>query len=223
METTIKETLQQAGNQILPAPNKSESGKTSVFSENFGKFERRGSTYTHKIYMARRNDPIVGFSKPLNQFEPADKMDLLKKIVRRLANNSKNYLGPGCRVEFYHNRSDSDLDTIRLFTLYPDRYDPNPHVIHYGWMIDFLNQFYTPIVSQYVQDLNFCGPTDVGVPVGATIRLTEVPITPTDRYSKSRRFSSLEELRTYCNTLIAGGEPTGRVGDYMFKMSQRLS
>ncbi len=213
---TLKTALKQRVDQIqIDTPP--DQTAPSVFVENFGKFERIGSTFTHKIRRPMRTQ-LVGHSKPVNQPEPDDKQALLKKIVRRLTSSSKNYLGPGCSIEFYQNRSHFDRDSIHLFTLYPDRWEPNPQILHWHWLIQFLNHFYTPTVEGYVQDLSGSTPTaTVAAP-----KSTPLPAPPVakgvDPFSLTRRFRNTAELNAYCAQLGRDGHAPGLVGDYMVKM-----
>lgn len=211
--------MQEATGQLRVESKLPERAAPSVYTQNFGKFERLGATYTHLIKVPRIGE-TKGHSKPMNQPEPDDKQKLLKDIVSRLARSSKGYLKPGNSIAFYHNRSNFDRDSVKLFTLFADRYEPDPHILTWHWLIQFLEFFYTPTTVSYVQDLSGNAPP---VPQAAPSQVsTRQPSTQQkNTLSMNMRFNSMAELKQYTEALIADGHAVGQVGDWMVKMLEK--
>lgn len=89
---------------------------------NFGKFERKGSTFYWQ-YNYRNNPEMVrhGYSKPQGQSEKPDKMKLLEDILTRLFIKG-TYLKQIEKFMMYRCVSNDNKDNIELFTIYPHNY-----------------------------------------------------------------------------------------------------
>lgn len=192
--------------QVQPTTQLPAEGASGTFYQNFGKFERPGSTFSWKIFRPGR-EKLVGYSKPRGMAEKANKQELLLDCIRRLAN--RDYIREGLRVEFYRNFSDDDNDSVKLMTMYGSRFVAEPPILQQAWLIKFLSNFYNPIVYNYNAGELF--PTGgqstppegkVLVPDGSGAK---------DPFDLSRRFKTSDSLLQYIEQLTLAGHPHGRI------------
>jgi len=184
---------------------------SSTFTRNFGKLERIGSTFSWKIFRPGR-EKLLGYSKPKEMAEKANKQELLMDCIRRLAN--KGYIKEGLRVEFYRNFSDDDNDSVKLMTLYGTRFIPEPVVITQEWLMKFLKNLYNPVVYNYGNELFPTGGKPAP-PEGTAIIPDSAKQAPAkDPFDLSRTFKTEDALHKYVEKLIREGHPNGRVEDY---------
>lgn len=221
--TTYRDAITLVKDEVQLGSWQAQWKRPSEFQLNFGLFERIGSQYTHEIIRPEPYTSFRGYSKPTNQKELPDKQALLKKIVKRLG---PRYLKPGCRMEFYQNRTDNDRDTIHIFTLWPERWEPNPQCLHWLWLKEHFDRVYSPTAQHYVQDLSGTGlqPVQVQVAVVPAPVPSTGPIRPPgngDVFSKTIAFSNTKQLREYCEKLLRDGYASGAVGSYMLAMCER--
>lgn len=96
---------------------------------NFGKFERKGSTYCWQ-FNYRNNPDMVrhGYSKPKGQSEKADKMKLLEDIITRLFVKG-GYLRQIEKFIMFRCVSNDNKDNVELFTIYPHNYQLSPILV----------------------------------------------------------------------------------------------
>ena len=195
---------------VRPQTQLPEDGRDGTFFRNFGKFERHGSTYMWKIYRPRLQT-LVGYSKPRDMAEKANKQELLLDIIRRLA---KGYIRDGFRIEMYRNYSPSDDDSVKFLTLYGSRFIPEPVVIDQTWLMKFLKNLYNPVVYNYGTEMFPTG----GKPAPAEGKSlipepAKIPLS-NDPFDLNRGFKSSEELLDYVDKLDREGHPKGRISDY---------
>ncbi|WP_288424246.1 hypothetical protein [uncultured Spirosoma sp.] len=182
-------------------------GNSSTFVRNFGKFERPGSTFSWKIFRPGR-EKLIGYSKPRDMAEKANKQELLLDCIRRLANN--NYIREGLRVEFYRNFSDDDNDSVKLVTMYGSRFIPETAILEQAWLIKFLKNFYNPVVHSYGSELFPTG----GQPAPPTGKVLVPDNVHKDPFDPERRFKTEDALMNYIEKLQREGHPKGRIEDY---------
>lgn len=195
-----------------PLPTESPS----VFHQNFGKFERAGSTYSWRI-MIPRKPKLHGHSKPRNMAEKANKQELLLDCIRRL--NAKDYFREGNQVEFYRNWSDDDRDSQKMFTLHGTRFSAELCIQDQYWLNKYLHSLFSPPVHHY-------GSRDDMFPTGGNAQTPAGKILIPDGsgykdpFDLSRRFKTLDDLSEYTTRLLEAGHPHGRVLDFQQKKAQ---
>lgn len=120
----------------------------------FGKFERKGSTFTFKIVFYN-GKTINGHSKPAGQTEPYkdNKLRLLENILTRLLIKN-NYLKDIQYMTVHRCTTDFDKDNIELFTLFPNKYELSralaPKRDEFAMRLrEILDSFYNPKSQVY--------------------------------------------------------------------------
>ena len=227
---TIKHVLQQqaapdASTQIGVSFGRPEDNVPSVWVENFGKFERSGSTFSMRHFKGVKRY-AVGHSKPLNQPEPLDKQKLLKDMVSRMMRSGR-YLTAGRSIEVYRNFSDFDRDSVHLFTLFDNRWQAEPAIIarpELSWLIQFLHHLYTPSVNTYGTELIPGKPQaePTVVPEGIALIPDPKQQTKVDPFDVARRFKNFDELQNYTEKLTRDGHPHGQIVAYYQTVSIKL-
>lgn len=193
-----------------PAP---ADGRDGTFSQNFGKFERLGATFSWIIHRPGTYK-LYGHSKPKNMAEKANKQELLIDCIRRLAH--KGYIREGLRIEFYRNFSDSDADSVKIVTLHGTRYVPEPCIITgQEWLIKYLNNFYNPVIYNYGRDMFPTNEYAAELPANrAIIPDPATQASVKDPFDLSRTYKSCDELMRYTEKLQRDGHPHGRITEY---------
>lgn len=214
------QSVSQVTNQVFdpqtspqnPPPSDGRNGK---WLQNFGKFERPGSTFHWWIYRPRLYR-IPGYSKPVGMAEKANKQELIMDIVTRLTKSGK-YTREGMRIEFYRAFHPTDDKKSRhLFTLYPARFVPEPEIINQTWLIQFLQNHYSPPVYYY-DPLAELFPT--GEPIQSPANTALIPdpqqqASRKDPFDIHRSFKDSDALISYVEKLLHTGHPRGRVEEF---------
>lgn len=215
----MSESLGAQINQFGPA------NTASAFHDNYGKFQREGSTYVWKITRPGKTT-LPGYSKPKNPMqEKANKQDLIMDIVRRMHRAAGGaYLQHGGSITFYRCFSNYDSDNVKIFTLFENRYEIEVVAIGEAFLVKFLADFYRSSATVYGTALF---PTGDDIAAAPPIGKQVIPDRPAwnakpDPYDETRRFKTSDSLVDYVQALIERGEPKGRVEDYYRKMSIKL-
>ena len=206
---SIGQVTNQAFNpETRPTTPIPEEGNTSTFIQNFGKFERPGSTYMWKIFRPGR-EKLMGYSKPAGNSEKANKQELLLDIIRRLSH--KNYIREGIRVEFYRNFSEDDNDSVKLMTLYGTRFLPESIVLTEAWLMKYLKNLYNPVVYNYGNEMFPTGGKSTPPEGTALIPDVTKQAPAKDPFDPTRTFKNEDALMNYAEKLLREGHPHGRV------------
>ncbi|MCX6216372.1 hypothetical protein [Spirosoma sp.] len=200
--------------ETSPQTQLPEEGRNGTFIKNFGRFERAGATYHWKIFRAGR-EKLIGYSKPLNMAEKANKQELLLDCVRRLVRNG--YIKEGMRIEFYRAFHESDDDqSVKIFTMYGTRYIPEPVILTESWLIAFLKNVYSPPVSYYNPSAGLFPTGGKNEPPANTAIIPDPAhqLSAKDPFDLGRSFKNEDALMNYMQKLLDNGEPRGRVEEY---------
>ncbi|GAB3761514.1 hypothetical protein [Spirosoma pomorum] len=201
-----------------PVANGPADGNTSTFIQNFGKFERAGSTYSWKITRPRLSK-LGGHSKPLGQPEKPNKQELLKDCIGRLVR--KGYLKDGYSITIFRNISDDDSESKKLMTLYDRRFVPEPLIVTEGWLMKYLKDLYNPVVYDYGTSELFPTGNNSPMPDGMAVIPDSSKQAPMkEAFDLERKFKSEDALHDYVAKLTRDGHPKNRIEDYYRKMIQ---
>ncbi len=197
----------------IPVRPKTVTNPDSPFWQNFGKFERIGSTYCWQISFPGRRTPLYGSSKPTGQAEKFDKQQLLKDIIKRIYTK---YAQAGFEMKIYRCFTDHEKDNVHLFTLHQTRVIPEPVILGETWLMDWLQHFYSSPVQTYGTELiPKPVPRQTAPPAGRAVipdKAKQAP--PKGPFDESRQFKSEDALWNYAQRLLADGHAQGRVMDF---------
>ena len=212
-------TAQVFDQSVRPQTMPPEDGRNGLFIKNFGKFEREGSTFHWKIFRPGR-EKLLGYSKPKDMAEKANKQELVMDVVRRL---SKNYLKEGMRIEVYRAYDPTDDNqSVKLFTLHATRFIPEPVILSELWLIGFLKNIYSPPISYYDPGASLFPTGEAATPPAGAAVIPDPAQQPTRRgaFDLERSFKSIETLLAYCNKLTSDGYAQGQVSEFYRVKSQ---